>query len=372
MAGQLMGRVTFQNDQVQEIVKKSFVPVWLNANPGYGGSELRVGKEDLAPLFAKWWPNGRADTNVKTIVATKDGEVVHAIPGFVRPGTLVAELEFALDVAKAMDAAGADPVARGKARTHAHAERLAELERRWGKLDAAADPFAGEIDGDDARLDRFPRIQMGVAKLLMTESSSDADHESTADTIVGTPKAAKPRPKAIKAQAQRVGRVSALAPAASTGPPPATYKAITISPIFGAWWKPAALPAARRYAAASLRGRKVAGARVVVRRRGGSSGGSSAPTADEIAQARAGAAASDGVDRAIAAFGARSTDARAWKTAVSQVRTTGSPALLPLLEAAGSSARSEAAFGVLRAVTGELIPDDLEAWTRFLAGRQAP
>src|SRR5579871_6625032 len=128
-----MGRVTFRDQKVIEKVSQKFSATWLNTGTSYKGNALSCGKEDLTSAFAAWWPSGRASSNVKTLISNPEGELLHVIPGYVKPGDLVRELDFALEVGEALDKAGTDKAARRGAFVALHEKRLKDLERRYGK-----------------------------------------------------------------------------------------------------------------------------------------------------------------------------------------------------------------------------------------------
>jgi hypothetical protein len=76
------------------------------------------------------------------------------------------------------------------------------------------------------------------------------------------------------------------------------------------------------------------------------------------------------VQGGLEAYATRETDGSRWAKAKRDVSGAGPRALERLLSIASSdSARAPAAFALLRGATGELIPDDLDAWRAFLAAR---
>ncbi|MBI3726494.1 HEAT repeat domain-containing protein [bacterium] len=74
----------------------------------------------------------------------------------------------------------------------------------------------------------------------------------------------------------------------------------------------------------------------------------------------------DVVDSAIAAYLAKEKDAAAWTKAKADLRAAGLAGLKRLLEVSGDPKKSAAGFACLRAATGEMIPDDYEAWKGYL------
>jgi hypothetical protein len=174
-----MGRVTFPTLTAR--LRERFVLTYCNAFPGYAGSELRRGNTDLAPQFAAWWSSGTADSNVATVIATPDGEVLHLLRGFFRAADLDAEIDFALEVAEAADAAGRDPDARRAAIVAKHRERLDALRQAHGSPTAAIDttqpPAPDAFDPD-----RYPHLLMAMHQDVI-QGVSDA---ALLPTVAGT------------------------------------------------------------------------------------------------------------------------------------------------------------------------------------------
>lgn len=75
------------------------------------------------------------------------------------------------------------------------------------------------------------------------------------------------------------------------------------------------------------------------------------------------------LDRALEARARREADPAAWKSARTELRDLGGPALDRLLARTEDPAKAPAAFALLRDVTGELIPDDRDAWRSYLRSR---
>ncbi|MBI3725363.1 hypothetical protein HY251_15630 [bacterium] len=74
----------------------------------------------------------------------------------------------------------------------------------------------------------------------------------------------------------------------------------------------------------------------------------------------------DAVSHALAAHALREKDPAAWQRARDEVLAQGEPALRRLVALAEDKGRAVSAYSVLRAVTGELIPDDGESWKAYL------
>ncbi len=193
----MMGRVTFHDPAVIEGVQARFVATWTNARPGY-----RVGKidaatfehfagqkagdhdGDFAPDLAATLPNGQANENVATLVANARGELIHVIPGFWHSEPYLAELAFAEEVSRAVDAAGDDPAARRSAAVAKYSERLETIGKEAGDLGRAvlgnalrklgADPLrdAAAVDGveefafhpDQVLRPKMERLQHAIAQ----------------------------------------------------------------------------------------------------------------------------------------------------------------------------------------------------------------
>jgi hypothetical protein len=145
----MMGRVTFQDDRVARRIRKSFVPVWKNVQPGYrvkkidravfekfGGTTYRPTDpaaseetEDFRRLLAARQPDGQASENVATILATADGSVIHVIPGLFRPGSFARELDVALRLHAELRRAGPDRDRKRDRLRKAHLRRLDSVRR---------------------------------------------------------------------------------------------------------------------------------------------------------------------------------------------------------------------------------------------------
>ncbi|GEM_PF-6640936 len=137
----MMGRVTFQDPAVIERVATRFAATWTNARPGYrvgkidaatfekfSGQEASDHEGDFAPDLAATLPDGQANENVATLVANARGELLHVVSGFWHADEYLAELAFAEEVARVVDAAGESAEARGDAAATKHRERLAALD----------------------------------------------------------------------------------------------------------------------------------------------------------------------------------------------------------------------------------------------------
>lgn len=193
----MMGRVTFHDPAVIDRVQSNFVATWTNAQPGY-----RVGRidaatfehfshekakdhdGDFAPDLAATLPNGQANENVATIVANARGEVIHVIPGFWHTEPYLAELAFAGEVSRAVEAAGDDSAARHNAAAAKYGERMKRLGHEAGDLGRAvlgnalsklaADPLreVASIDGveefafhpDHVLRPKMERLQRAIAQ----------------------------------------------------------------------------------------------------------------------------------------------------------------------------------------------------------------
>ncbi|MBI3725364.1 hypothetical protein HY251_15635 [bacterium] len=78
----------------------------------------------------------------------------------------------------------------------------------------------------------------------------------------------------------------------------------------------------------------------------------------------------DAVEHALSAYPARERNRDAWVRAREALEAQGEAGFRRLLEIAREPKRAGAAFAVLRGVTGELIPDDIEAWRGFLESKK--
>src|SRR5579871_1545078 len=72
---------------------------------------------------------------------------------------------------------------------------------------------------------------------------------------------------------------------------------------------------------------------------------------------------------AVAAYERRDKNALGWRRERAKLKARGKPALLRLLDLAKEPERAHAAFGALRSVSGELIPDDVTAWSVYLESK---
>lgn len=96
-----MRTVTFSDPKVRETAERSFVCVWKNIRPGLEfRKELFEGA--AGERIVKGLRPGTGATNICAHLATADGKVVHAVPGFAGPEAFLRELEFALEVARSL------------------------------------------------------------------------------------------------------------------------------------------------------------------------------------------------------------------------------------------------------------------------------
>lgn len=91
-----MRTVTFAKAKVIDFVAENFVAVWDNTREGQACGEPFKGSIDGVA-------EGQGAGIFALIVAKPDGTVVHAIEGFWGSPTVLAELEYALKLAKADD-----------------------------------------------------------------------------------------------------------------------------------------------------------------------------------------------------------------------------------------------------------------------------
>jgi hypothetical protein len=186
-----MGRVTFHDTAVASTVRESFVPFWTNSSALFFGRRFAKGEtEDETDLFASWWPDGRAATRVKTIVETTGGERLHVIPGFVTARHLVRELAFAKRAGEAVERAGADPTARKLALREAHRERLAELEKRWGKIDVTMELVTDGLLPDEYRPDYYAQFLMRIHQSFVEHGTVEVKQDAPVTVIKGAGKKA--------------------------------------------------------------------------------------------------------------------------------------------------------------------------------------
>ena len=122
-----MGRVTFQNSEVIRRINRDFSATWKNVQPGYRVEHLEGARFEQI----KQIPNGQASENVVTLFCNANGELLHVVPGHWKPADYLKEMDFALAVAQSVERAGENPIARRKAVSEKHRERLALLDRSW-------------------------------------------------------------------------------------------------------------------------------------------------------------------------------------------------------------------------------------------------
>jgi hypothetical protein len=75
------------------------------------------------------------------------------------------------------------------------------------------------------------------------------------------------------------------------------------------------------------------------------------------------------IDRGLAAYAKRADDAPAWRAQRAKLNARGKVVLAEVVSIAEDPRRSAQAFTLLRALTGELIPDDLASWKVYLDSR---
>ena len=94
-----MRTVTFSDAKVTAALSKNFICAWKNIRPDqkFGDDDVKANQklEERHGLG-----EGAGATNVCSIFALPDGRIVHAVLGYVRPETLLREIEFARSAAK--------------------------------------------------------------------------------------------------------------------------------------------------------------------------------------------------------------------------------------------------------------------------------
>ncbi|MBI3726199.1 hypothetical protein HY251_19900 [bacterium] len=328
-ARELLGRVTFRDPAIVERVSRRFVAVARDGAPD-SSNDLRSATDDLAPAFAALWPDGKASASARTLVWSSEGELLHEIPGYVSASTLERELDFAVTLSEAADRAGKSPAARRKAIVDPLLARAGDLERRFGITAHVA------VIRQRAYIAGVETSSTGVTPVLnpvVGGLNTGAVLEVTDPGVSGG--------GTSDDEARAGGFASALA---------------------GIHREIARDPEAAREAADRMATRAIAGA-------GAKLPGEIAvkPTPPEIEAAEAALLVKKTVETALLAHASREKDAAAWKKARSEAASSGKLARRFLLEAVRAGKHAEAAFEVLRHVTGELIPDDEAAWTLYLS-----
>lgn len=112
--------MTLSDKRIQRLLDRDFVTTWSNtADDAAAGSSFAHPPGDPPPQCLR----GNGEHNLQILVLTADLELLDAIAGFIEPDALLAELEFALRLAK--DVAQAPQQRRADVVTTAH-ERFAE------------------------------------------------------------------------------------------------------------------------------------------------------------------------------------------------------------------------------------------------------
>jgi len=410
-----MGRVTFPAPTVQPLLERHFVTTYCNAFPGFSGSELRSGRTDLAPHFAAWWPSGTADSNVATVFATPDGEVLHFLRGFVRPEDFREEVEFALEVARAVREAGPEPAARDAAIQRLHRERRAELRRTYGEASEPIDttrPPAPEAFAPD----RYPHLLIGMHDDVIERADDVAllptvagkwDREASAEAPrqrfdggdgVATPANPAPRPSPppspppVTNAGADVGGVTNGGPPAQPSPSPSPSPSPAAPPpTLGRRGSGSGQPATP---APTGPGMDRGGGRLPGRRQGapappptGGAGATpagaaaaaagasasavaslagTAPTSRDLRDARTAFAAEQAVEEALDAFDPAEPGARRRQRRVVKALRETAPTSLYRLYAATRTERSGAAYAALMAATNRALGPDDAAWRALL------
>ena len=90
-----MRTVTFANDEVRETINRDFVAVWNNHSSHYNnrGVQPSYTEQQMAA-----YPEGGGTGNLRTYIATPDGQVISEIQGFWRTDRFLSWLRFARDL----------------------------------------------------------------------------------------------------------------------------------------------------------------------------------------------------------------------------------------------------------------------------------
>ncbi len=104
-----MRAVTFSDPKVSAKAEQAFVGVWKNIQPSVKFYKESFEGEAGEGIVKRLRP-GTGATNICAHLATPDGRIVHAVPGFAGPEMFLRELDFALEVARSFrtEAVGED------------------------------------------------------------------------------------------------------------------------------------------------------------------------------------------------------------------------------------------------------------------------
>lgn len=90
-----MRSVTFADDKVVDLLNAKFVLVWNNHGEDFD-RQVQAPQPKFSREELELYPEGGGGGNVRTLVSTPDGALLHYIEGWWRPERYVEELEFAL------------------------------------------------------------------------------------------------------------------------------------------------------------------------------------------------------------------------------------------------------------------------------------
>jgi len=178
-----MERVTFQDGTLVARIKETCVATWKNAVPGFetaclDDKELRGWGAVVRAQFVTY--PGTASSNVSTVFSTADGKVLHVAPGTFSASDLLRELELALSIRDAVEAAGKDAAAREKACAAKHAERSRELAK--GKLPEGVSKALKKVHETFAKRPLIPLDELKIEDYSDEKLDPDATREGGLET----------------------------------------------------------------------------------------------------------------------------------------------------------------------------------------------
>ena len=91
-----MRTVTFSDEVVSDLIGANFVSVWKNIRPSQKFSDGQY--KMWGEKFAEQLQEGVGQTNICTIVATPEGEILYAMQGHYKKKRFIKELQFALSL----------------------------------------------------------------------------------------------------------------------------------------------------------------------------------------------------------------------------------------------------------------------------------
>ncbi|HEV3024395.1 MAG TPA: hypothetical protein VGX76_18090, partial [Pirellulales bacterium] len=137
-----MRTVSFSSPAVQKTIKSRFICTRVNTTgePTAGASFSHAPSDPPGPCL-----RGSGRQNIQLLFLTPQGELFHALTGYVGPDDLAAELTFALETYEALQSQHDD---REQIVRDAHTERLQSLGYNEAQIHQTGDdPIGGMLAG---------------------------------------------------------------------------------------------------------------------------------------------------------------------------------------------------------------------------------